>query len=75
MAIEQGALFAAAAAADRGAEEAKRTLGVAPIVLLTGGGAKSVGCAHPEALKSVPDLVLQGLAVLASEGRPPSRDS
>jgi len=72
MAIEQGALFAAAAAADRGAEEAKRTLGVAPIVLLTGGGAKAVAALMRSAHKTVPDLVLQGLAVLASEGRPPS---
>jgi type III pantothenate kinase len=74
-AIEQGALLAAAAAADRGADEAKRALGVTPIVLLTGGGAKSVAPLMRSPYKAVPDLVLQGLAVLASEGRPPSRVS
>jgi type III pantothenate kinase len=67
-AIEQGALLAAAAAIDRGAAEARRSVGRAPLVLLTGGGAKSVAPLIRGAYTSVPDLVLQGLAVLANEG-------
>ncbi len=76
-AVEQGALFAAAAAIDRGAAEAQRAIGggAAPLVLVTGGGAKSVAPLIRRPYEAVPDLVLRGLAVLASEGRPPSRDS
>jgi type III pantothenate kinase len=72
-AIEQGSLFAAAAAIDRAAAEARRVLGErAPLVLLTGGGAKAVAPLVRTSYQAVPDLVLQGLAVLASEGRPHS---
>lgn len=74
-AIEEGALLAAAAAVDRGIDEARRAVGHSPVVLLTGGGAKSVAPLIQRPYWSVPDLVLQGLAVLANEGRPPSRDS
>jgi type III pantothenate kinase len=74
-AIEEGALLAAAAAIDRGIDEARRAVGHSPVVLLTGGGAKSVAPLIQRPYWSVPDLVLQGLAVLASEGRPPSRGS
>lgn len=71
-AIEEGALLAAAAAVDRGIDEARRAVGHAPVVLLTGGGAQSVAPLIQRPYWSVPDLVLQGLAVLANEGRPPS---
>jgi type III pantothenate kinase len=74
-AIEEGALLAAAAAVDRGIEEARRAVGHSPVVLLTGGGAGSVAPLIQRPYWSVPDLVLQGLAVLANEGRPPSRES
>lgn len=74
-AIEEGALLAAAAVVDRGIDEARRAIGHSPVVLLTGGGAKSVAPLIQRPYWSVPDLVLQGLAVLANEGRPPSRDS
>ena len=68
-AIEQGALLAAAAAIDRAAQEARRVLGGrAPLVLLTGGGAKAVAPLVHTRYRAVSDLVLQGLAVLASEG-------
>lgn len=66
-AIEQGALLAAAAAVDRGIDEARRAVGHSPVVLLTGGGAKSVAPLIHRPYWSVPDLVLQGLAVLANE--------
>jgi type III pantothenate kinase len=69
-AIEQGSLLAAAAAIDRAAEEARRVLGGrAPVVLLTGGGAKAVAALVRTRYRAVPDLVLQGLAVLASEAK------
>lgn len=62
-AIEQGALFAAAAVVDRAVTEARKTLRATPLVYLTGGAAKRI---HPLLLTahvSVPDLVLRGLAV------------
>lgn len=74
-AIEQGALLAAAAAVDRGIDEARRTVGHSPVVLLTGGGAKSVAPLVQRPYWSVPDLVLQGLAVLANEVGTPEADS
>jgi type III pantothenate kinase len=74
-AIEQGALLAAAAAIDRGIDEARRAVGHSPVVLLTGGGAKPVAPLIQRPYWSVPDLVLQGLVVLASQSRPRSRDS
>jgi len=71
-AIEEGALLAAAAAVDRGIDEARHAVGHSPVVLLTGGGAESVAPLIQRPYWSVPDLVLQGLAVLANEGRSPS---
>lgn len=68
-AIEQGSRYAAAAVIDRAVAEARRVLGRAPLVLLTGGGAPAlrplIGSTHT----LVPDLVLKGLAVLASSPR------
>jgi type III pantothenate kinase len=63
MAISQGARYAAAAVIDRVVAQARRELGLAPRVYLTGG---AVGAIRPllscECLH-VPDLVLRGLAV------------
>jgi len=72
-AVEQGALLAAAAAIDRGVDEARRATGGAPLVLLSGGGAKSVAPLIRRAYRTVPDLVLRGLAVLATEDPPSAR--
>ena len=74
-AIEQGALLAAAAAVDRGAEEARQLLGRRPLLLLTGGGAEAVAPLVRSRFVSVPGLVLWGLAVLASEGKQLSGNS
>ncbi len=74
-AIEQGTLLAAAAAIDRGAQEAARTLRQPPLVLLTGGGAQAVAPLIRTPHVSVPGLVLHGLRVLAGKGKPPSSDS
>jgi pantothenate kinase type III len=69
--IERGARFAAAALIERAASEAEGLLGRAPLVVLTGGGASAVRPLIDAHVVSVPDLVLKGLAVLASAGRTP----
>jgi len=71
-AIELGARYAVAAVVDRAVEEARRTLGRAPLVLLTGGAAPTIRSLVRSAHTVVPDLVLQGLAVIASDPRKPS---
>ena len=65
-AVEQGARFAAAAVADRAVVEARSVLGRAPLVLLTGGAAPVIQKLLRSGHRHVPDLVLQGLAVIAS---------
>jgi type III pantothenate kinase len=64
-AIAQGARYAAAAAADRAVEEARHALGSKPLVLLTGGAAPTIQKLIRSRHRHVPDLVLQGLAVIA----------
>jgi type III pantothenate kinase len=66
-AIEQGSRYAAAAVIDRAVDEARELLGRAPLVLLTGGGAPYLRPLIRSRHAFVPDLVLQGLAVLALE--------
>jgi type III pantothenate kinase len=70
-AIGQGARYAAAAVADRAVAEARAMLGHKPLVLLTGGAAPTIRKLLQTPHKHVPDLVLQGLAVIAN-GRTPS---
>lgn len=62
VAVEQGARYAAAAAVDRAAIEARSLVGRAPLVVLTGGGAESIEPLIRCAYVSAPDLVLLGLA-------------
>lgn len=64
-AIAAGARFAAAALIERAVEEAARSLGSRPVLLLTGGGAAEIGRRIRVAKRVVPDLVLRGLAVFA----------
>jgi type III pantothenate kinase len=66
-AITQGARYAAAAIGDRAISEAKLVLGRAPVVLLTGGAAPEIRRLLDSKHRHVPDLVLQGLAVIAAE--------
>jgi len=70
-AITQGARYAAAAVADRAIQEAKRVLGRPPLVLLTGGAAPDIRSLLSSEHRHVPDLVLQGLAVIAAERSSP----
>jgi type III pantothenate kinase len=65
-AIEQGSRYAAAAVIDRAVAEARSALGRAPLVVLTGGGAPALRPLIRSTHTLVPDLVLRGLAVLAS---------
>ena len=71
-AVVQGARYAAAALVDRAVEEARALLGRTPLVVLTGGGAAAVRPLLQSRWVGVPDLVLQGLAVLA-HGEAPQR--
>jgi type III pantothenate kinase len=70
-AIWQGAEHALAALVERAVDDMRRTLNETPRLLLTGGASgrleKSLGLPY----RSVPDLVLQGLAVIAAEPRAP----
>jgi type III pantothenate kinase len=63
-AIEEGARYAVAAVIDRAVAEARRAVGAPPLVLLTGGAAAAVRPLVRSAHRSVPDLVLRGLAAL-----------
>jgi type III pantothenate kinase len=67
VAIEQGARYAAAAVIDRAVAEAREIVGRRPRVLLTGGGAPDLRALIRSPHTFVPDLVLQGLAVLAAD--------
>ncbi|HEX4387506.1 MAG TPA: type III pantothenate kinase [Steroidobacteraceae bacterium] len=66
-AIHSGALFAPAALIDRAAQEARARLGRMPLVVLMGGDAPSVRPLLASAVVGVPDLVLKGLAALATQ--------
>jgi type III pantothenate kinase len=66
--VIQGARYAAAALIDRAVEEARVLLGRKPLVVLSGGGARLVRPLLESRCVQVPDLVLRGLAVLASAG-------
>jgi len=64
-AIAAGCLTAAAGAIDRTVSQLTRELGVRPVVFLTGGGAASVQPLLKGAIRSCPELVLRGVAILA----------
>lgn len=67
-AVEQGARYAAAATVERAVREARALLGHTPRVVLTGGGARDLQPLIRVPGVLLPDLVLQGLAVWATEG-------
>lgn len=66
-AIEQGARHAAAAVIDRAVGEARAVVGRPPLLLLTGGAVRHLRPLIRSTHTFVPDLVLQGLAVIAQE--------
>jgi type III pantothenate kinase len=69
-AIEQGTMHALAALAVRATEAMARTTGSSPALLLTGGGSERLAAVLGISCLEVPDLVLRGLAVLATEAPP-----
>lgn len=64
-ALAAGSRIAAAAFIDRAVEEAARTLGRPPMLLLSGGAAAELRRHLRTRARDVPDLVLRGLAELA----------
>lgn len=64
--LRQGARYASAAMIERAAEEATALLGARPLVVLAGGAAPAVAKVLRARYRRVDDLVLRGLAVLAS---------
>lgn len=67
--IEHGTRHAAAALIDRAVDEARNLLGRKPLVLLAGGGSPALRPLLRTPHRFVPDLVLRGLAVLATDSR------
>jgi type III pantothenate kinase len=68
-AIRQGAEHALAALVERAVGVMRRTLNETPTVLVTGGASDRIEKAIGLPYRGVPDLVLQGLAVLTAEPR------
>lgn len=65
-AIQQGAVQALAALVERALETLRKQLGEAPVLLLTGGGSGRIQPAIHYPGREIPDLVLRGLAVVAT---------
>jgi type III pantothenate kinase len=68
-AVSRGAVFALAGMADRAAEVIEHSTGVKPKLFITGGDAGMITGAMRSKGEIVPDLVLQGLAVIAAQPR------
>jgi type III pantothenate kinase len=68
-AVSRGAVFALAGLADRAAEVIEQSTGVKPKLFITGGDAGMITGTMRTRGEIVPDLVLQGLAVIAAEPR------
>jgi type III pantothenate kinase len=69
-AIWQGAQHSLGALVERAVDALQRQVGQSATVLLTGGGAAVIEKSLRVAYRSVPDLVLRGLAVLAYDAQP-----
>jgi type III pantothenate kinase len=65
-AVSRGAVFALAGMADRAAEIIEQSTGVKPKLFITGGDAGMITGTMRTRGEIVPDLVLQGLAVIAA---------
>jgi type III pantothenate kinase len=66
-AVSRGAVFALAGMADRAAEVIEQSTGVRPKLFITGGDAGMITGIMRSRGEIVPDLVLQGLAVIAAQ--------
>ncbi len=68
-AVSRGAVFALAGMADRAAEVIEQSTGTKPKLFITGGDACMITGTMRARGEIVPDLVLQGLAVIAAQPR------
>jgi type III pantothenate kinase len=68
-AVSRGAVFALAGMADRAAEVIAQSTGTTPKLFITGGDASLITGTMRSRGQIVPDLVLQGLAVIAAQPR------
>ncbi len=68
-AVSRGAIFALAGMADRAAEIIEQSTGTVPKLFITGGDAGMITGTMRNHGEIVPDLVLQGLAVIAAQPR------
>ena len=68
-AVSRGAVFALAGMADRTAEVVEQSTGAKPKLFITGGDAGMITGTMRTQGEIVPDLVLQGLAVIAAQPR------
>lgn len=68
-AVSRGAVFALAGMADRAAEVIEQSTGTTPRLFITGGDASMITGTMRTHGEIVPDLVLQGLAVIAAQPR------
>ena len=68
-AVSRGAVFALAGMADRAAEVIEQSTGTKPRLFITGGDAGVITGTMRSHGEIVPDLVLQGLAVIAAQPR------
>jgi type III pantothenate kinase len=68
-AVSRGAVFALAGMADRAAEVIQQNTGTTPKLFITGGDASMIAGTMRMHGEIVPDLVLQGLAVVAAQPR------
>jgi type III pantothenate kinase len=66
-AVSRGAVFALAGMADRAAELIEQSTGNTPRLFITGGDATTIAATMRSPGEIVPDLVLQGLAVIAAQ--------
>ncbi len=69
-AVSRGAVFALAGMADRAAEVVEQSTHAKPKLFITGGDAGMITGTMRTQGEIVPDLVLQGLAVIAAQGNP-----
>jgi type III pantothenate kinase len=70
-AVSRGAVFALAGMADRAAEIVEQSTGIKPKLFITGGDAGMITGTMRCQGQIVPDLVLRGLAVIASQSNEP----
>jgi type III pantothenate kinase len=67
-AVHQGCAHALAALIERAVSKMRRSLGIYPLLLITGGASEEIVPLLSKSYECMPDLVLRGLAVVAGSG-------